>query len=111
MSDALSILEGAEALGFVKNAYGSLSFRHPQCDISLVPKVIVPLVVLVGNFHCGRSAGYIEHDLPERVESLDQLKALLAYYLHRAMTVNAPEWLIEGRALAHLLPWKRGATR
>ena len=48
-----------------------------------------------------------DFNLPCKLESLDQGKALISYYL-RDFTPDIPcLWLEEGRDLRHLLPWER----
>lgn len=109
MPERISILKAAAALGFVENDYGSPTFIHPLCTVGLVHKVISPVVVLMGHYNTGRTLGFIENNLPETVESPDQLKALLAFYLNEAIPMDRPKWLDEGLALSHLLPWSRDA--
>lgn len=48
-----------------------------------------------------------DFNLPREIESLDQGKALISYYL-RDFTPELPcLWLEQGCALRHLLPWER----
>ncbi len=48
-----------------------------------------------------------DFNLPCELDSLDQGKALISYYL-RDFTPEFPcLWLEQGRALRHLLPWER----
>ena len=54
---------------------------------------------------------HIETELPREVESLNQLKALLAYAIDRNLAIaQAPAWLEEGRNLTELLPWMQSAA-
>jgi hypothetical protein len=110
MNGTFPVFAALPALGFVDRGDDGLKFVHPQCELRVgegwVP--FHPAVWFVGHFnHAAREMGFLEFNLPVAIESLDQLKAFLAYYLSDAMTANVPEWIAEGRALSHLLPWER----
>jgi hypothetical protein len=114
MGDTLSVFEALSSLGFVnRNGFG-LEFIHPQIELEAVesnnPWPPEHIVSFAGRFNRGREFGFLEFNLPATVESLEQLKAFLAYHLSDAMTINVPDWITEGRALSHLLPWERDAA-
>ena len=110
MSDAFSVFPALPALGFQLDGLGlGLEFKHPQCELGAVQgRTPLPVVAFAGHYHCGGHAmGTLEFNLPEMVQSHDQLKAFLAYYLRDAFTTSPPDWVLEGRALSRLLPWER----
>ncbi len=66
------------------------------------------IVAFCGHFnHAGDTIGELDFALPANVESCDQLKAFLAYYLRDAITEDRPLWMIEGEIVRDLLPWER----
>ena len=109
MSDTFPVFEALRTLGFADRGDWGVTFVHPQCEVSAVEACIpYPAVSFAGHFnHQGRVMGHLEFNLLDTVESLEQLKAFLAYYMRDAITADPPQWFSEGRALSHLLPWQR----
>lgn len=71
------------------------------------------VIAFSGDYSTTRNISTISFDLLPDVASPDHCKAFIAYYLRHYANVEgfiAPEWLREGRELARLLPWQRGAS-
>ena len=114
MSD-LGVLDGLGQLGWTPISGGRRCVKFGGYDITAVEVIFFvgrPYVQFTGTYFSKRSMAYIEFKLPARVESLDQLKAFLAYYLDHASDTSdeqsdQPAWLAEGQALQELLPWEQ----
>lgn len=108
MARPFHVYAALPGLGFVGRESFGLTLAHPQCALDCSEVSMPPAGVWFnGYYNHGRSMGELDFKLPPAVESLDQLKALLAYNLHHAITEAVPRWLAEGRELNHLLPWVR----
>jgi hypothetical protein len=73
------------------------------------------IVLISGIFSDERILAMIEGELPLHVESIEQGKAFVTWSLDNAIGSHfenrtVPEWLVEGRAHFHLLPWEREAA-
>lgn len=108
MSGTFPVYNALPALGFIDQGDGTLEFVHPQFELGAVegyrPWPPEGIVSFAGQFKHGQEFGFLEFELPAAVESLDQLKAMLAYNLRHVMTSNAPEWILRGISFLHLVP-------
>jgi hypothetical protein len=109
-------------LGFVEDPAVSsspgpgLSFDFGNFKLSAVlglNRGFVPVVVLLGVMVTQRSIREVECELPPEVESIEQVKAWVAWCLdnnaggRRFEPAVATPWLTEGRLHLDLLPWNR----
>ena len=72
-----------------------------------------PVVCFGGVLSTSRTLALVEFDLPDQVESKEQLAAFIVYYLDKAghkevfVPARAVSWLELGRKNQHLLPWEQ----
>ncbi len=114
----ITVYDSLEELGFVEeeSSYGlrmriRFAFVDMNAILGLRPDGYYG-VQFSGAFSSQRSFGEIDFSLPESVESLNLLKAYIAYYLDTPWNEmrgrpDVPQWLVEGKEYEDLLPWKK----
>src|SRR4051812_42539460 len=105
MSDRFDVYAALPFLGFVPHGDG-LKFVRDQWGLRAMKEITSTRIWFKGYYLGERVMGNIEFPLPNRVESLDQLKAFFGYYFRTATIKDPPPWLLNGLELSHLLPWE-----
>lgn len=115
----ISTIDALQGLGFVScnnPIPGTYSFDFGNFKLDALKDFseqhFDEMVGFTANLASTRTLSFLFFEIPTTVESLDLLKALLAYYIDRhakreLQPAVVPNWLIEGRMLQHLLPWER----
>jgi len=95
-------------IGFQRSELG-LQFDFGNCVLKVVVGVneyFQSGFNFFGNFFTTRTSKTFIFFLPEEVASYEQGIALIAYYLRNTAFQIKPQWLSDGLALNHYLPWK-----
>ena len=111
----ISVIEHLPIFGFQPQPDGAgltVSWNRGKIELNAWDSLFT--LEFYGTYRGGESFGEIEFKLPKTVDSVDQLRALLAYYVKHAfkeVPSEAPPWLAEGLAEHAILPWVKEAER
>lgn len=75
--------------------------------VQLTSLYLVPHFQFNGIVQTSYTLAQIAFEMPLEIESREQAIAWIAYGLRPHKPANVPQWLTEGAALSHLLPWER----
>ena len=120
MDEAIQTIQALPELGFIPAAtpMPGYKFDFGWFEITAVEgfsaRPFARAVSFSGVFSTSSSVTEMDFTLPATLESINHVKAFLAYYLDSVLRGGSrppidPVWLAEGRAMAHLLPWTRKA--
>lgn len=111
--------ESLPALGFTLVSTAPVRWRfdfgnfHLEAFSGMSLRAMQTMVRFIGIVFSNDSQALIDFEVMETLASMEQIKAMLAYYIdkateHIAPPTRIPVWLVEGRVLKHLLPWEMG---
>jgi hypothetical protein len=103
--ERIPFLKVLKEIGFEQLSEYQLQYDFGNCVIKATESLFN--VLFSGSYVNARSAAFIEHYAPTRVDSYEQGVALAAYYLRNYDFQIKPEWLKQGLEWADELPWRK----
>ncbi|HEV8363085.1 MAG TPA: hypothetical protein VGQ52_06180 [Gemmatimonadaceae bacterium] len=115
---SVSTREVLQALGFAEDQseqQRGFSFNFGNFKLWALPctnRWFTPVVLVTGTVFDGSNLREVIQELPDKVESVEQAMAWMAWLVDKATThpfnlSSEPGWLVQGRLHRHLLPWER----
>lgn len=101
------------ALGFTNHGH-ELVYKFDNCELKAIPAVtkrLQPCITFLGLLSDRDNINYIDFDLPQEFDSLEQCMAILSFCLKSYPLRKRTYWLEAHETYKHELPWTKKWVR
>lgn len=107
MTNTVHTIDVLLALGFIEQQH-ELIYTFDNCELKAIPAVnkrLQPCIVFLGLLKDQNNINYIDFELPQEFESLEQCLAILSFCLKSYPLRKKTFWLIAHETYKQELPW------